>query len=269
VNSFFCAALHVNAVRSRYTGKERDTESGLDNFGARYFASTMGRFMTPDWSETPTAVPYADFKDPQTLNQYGYVRNNPLFRADVDGHGFWDSLKNCFVYAHCVSDEKIAEMAQQDRDWLKQNCISCYGKSGSDLDKLSNWQVIQYYDSEKEAEAEGRVAYGTPPNVGMAGLPPGLTRMQLLKQVQDPGLRNIVDDLYKDTSSFGEGGTAEAIEYERSTGRPIGGRFHSQKGIEYSRALEKAINSGRLGAEDKAVAQRLLNDLTTALTKTK
>jgi RHS repeat-associated protein len=31
-----------------FTGKERDSESGLDNFGARYFASSMGRFMTPD-----------------------------------------------------------------------------------------------------------------------------------------------------------------------------------------------------------------------------
>jgi RHS repeat-associated protein len=28
----------------KFTGKERDSESGLDNFGARYYASTMGRF---------------------------------------------------------------------------------------------------------------------------------------------------------------------------------------------------------------------------------
>jgi RHS repeat-associated protein len=30
---------------SRYTGKERDAESGLDDFDARYYASTLGRFM--------------------------------------------------------------------------------------------------------------------------------------------------------------------------------------------------------------------------------
>ena len=41
-----------NRVRSRCTGKERDSESGLDNFGARYDASSLGRFMTPDWSAT-------------------------------------------------------------------------------------------------------------------------------------------------------------------------------------------------------------------------
>jgi RHS repeat-associated protein len=34
----------------KFTGKERDTETGLDNFGARYYGSNMGRFMTPDWS---------------------------------------------------------------------------------------------------------------------------------------------------------------------------------------------------------------------------
>jgi RHS repeat-associated protein len=70
----------------KFTGKERDSESGLDNFGARYNASSMGRFMTPDWAAKPTTVPYALFGDPQTLNLYAYVRNNPVSRADVDGH---------------------------------------------------------------------------------------------------------------------------------------------------------------------------------------
>jgi RHS repeat-associated protein len=44
------AGLALEAVRSRYTGKERDSESGLDNFGARYMGSSMGRFMSPDWA---------------------------------------------------------------------------------------------------------------------------------------------------------------------------------------------------------------------------
>jgi RHS repeat-associated protein len=32
----------------KFTGKERDTESGLDSFGKRFYASTMGRWMSPD-----------------------------------------------------------------------------------------------------------------------------------------------------------------------------------------------------------------------------
>jgi RHS repeat-associated protein len=79
----------------KFSGKERDSESGLDNFGARYDSSSLGRFMTPDWAARPTAVPYAVFGDPQSLNLYGYVRNDPVSRADLDGHAAEaDAIKN-------------------------------------------------------------------------------------------------------------------------------------------------------------------------------
>jgi RHS repeat-associated protein len=70
----------------KFTGKERDTETGLDDFGARYYDSNLGRFMTPDWDAKPTSVPYAKFGDPQTLNLYAYVENGPLNNVDADGH---------------------------------------------------------------------------------------------------------------------------------------------------------------------------------------
>ena len=43
--------------------------------------------MSPDWSATPVPVPYADLTDPQSLNQYDYVRNIPTTKVDLDGHG--------------------------------------------------------------------------------------------------------------------------------------------------------------------------------------
>ncbi|MBI2682258.1 MAG: RHS domain-containing protein [Acidobacteriales bacterium] len=73
----------------KFTGKERDTESGLDYFGARYYGSRMGRWLTPDWANGAEAVPYADFGDPQSLNLYGYVGNKPVTRFDADGHCPW------------------------------------------------------------------------------------------------------------------------------------------------------------------------------------
>jgi RHS repeat-associated protein len=69
-----------------FTGKERDAESGNDYFGARYYASSMGRFMSPDWSSDPDTIPYAVFENPQSLNLYAYVNNNPLTFTDPDGH---------------------------------------------------------------------------------------------------------------------------------------------------------------------------------------
>jgi hypothetical protein len=42
--------------------------------------------MSPDWAASPVAVPYADIHNPQGLNLYSYVKNNPLSHADADGH---------------------------------------------------------------------------------------------------------------------------------------------------------------------------------------
>jgi RHS repeat-associated protein len=58
------------SLQSLFTGKERDTESGNDYFGARYYASTMGRFMSPDWAAKAMPVPYAKLSNPQSLNLY-------------------------------------------------------------------------------------------------------------------------------------------------------------------------------------------------------
>ena len=70
----------------KFTGKKRDSETGLDYFGARYYSNGLGRFITPDWAAKPAAVPYAVLGDPQTLNLYTYVRNIPTTNADPDGH---------------------------------------------------------------------------------------------------------------------------------------------------------------------------------------
>jgi RHS repeat-associated protein len=77
------------AETAKFTSKERDAESGLDYFGARYFSSAQGRFTSPDWSASPEPVPYADLSNPQSLNLYSYMRNNPLSGADPDGHCDW------------------------------------------------------------------------------------------------------------------------------------------------------------------------------------
>jgi RHS repeat-associated protein len=74
------------AQNYKFTGKERDAESGLDDFGARYYGSQTGRFISPDWSVKEEPAPYANLEDPQSLNLYVYVRNDPISRVDADGH---------------------------------------------------------------------------------------------------------------------------------------------------------------------------------------
>jgi RHS repeat-associated protein len=88
----------ADGVNQKFIGKERDSESGLDYFGARYYGSALGRWTIPDEA-------FADQhpEDPQSWNLYGYVRNNPLRRVDVDGRGaqeiaqgIWQGTKNAF-----------------------------------------------------------------------------------------------------------------------------------------------------------------------------
>ena len=79
------------------TGKERDSESGNDYFGARYYSSAMGRFLSPDWSAVIEPVPYAKLDNPQSLNLYAYVLNNPMTGRDQDGHVCFFGIGNTCV----------------------------------------------------------------------------------------------------------------------------------------------------------------------------
>jgi RHS repeat-associated protein len=73
-------------TENHFTGKERGAESGNDYMFARYYNSATGRFLSPDWSAKDDPVPYAQLTNPQSLNLYSYVYNNPLNKLDPDGH---------------------------------------------------------------------------------------------------------------------------------------------------------------------------------------
>ncbi len=99
-----------DATENHFTGKERDAESGNDYFGARYYASAMGRFMSPDWAAKAEPVPYAKLDNPQTLNLYAYMRNNPLGGTDPDGHCDWcQKLYNAATGNGWKTDEQVAQ----------------------------------------------------------------------------------------------------------------------------------------------------------------
>src|SRR2546427_11281282 len=70
----------------KFEGKERDTETGNDDFGARYYSNRFGRWLSADWSAIPAPIPYANLTNPQTLNLYSMVADDPESFADLDGH---------------------------------------------------------------------------------------------------------------------------------------------------------------------------------------
>lgn len=95
----YAANTQADGQRKQFTSKERDIETGLDYFLARYYSSTQGRFLSPDeftggpdelfdFADTASSNPtfYADLTNPQSLNKYQYTYNNPLSYTDPDGH---------------------------------------------------------------------------------------------------------------------------------------------------------------------------------------
>jgi RHS repeat-associated protein len=78
----------ADAGPEHFTGEDRDTESNLDNFGFRYYSSSLGRFMKPD-----DPLTHWDQGNPQSLNLYDYTLNDPTSSINDDEH---DTVKPNF-----------------------------------------------------------------------------------------------------------------------------------------------------------------------------
>jgi RHS repeat-associated protein len=70
-----------DGVRQQFTQKERDIETGLDYYGARYANAVQGRFISVD----PAILSQKQLSNPQDVNRYSFVANNPLAFIDQDG----------------------------------------------------------------------------------------------------------------------------------------------------------------------------------------
>jgi len=75
-----------DCASQQFTQKERDIQTGLDYFGARYYASTQGRFTSPD-----PLLSSGRIENPQSWNRYSYVLNHPLKLTDPFGRYVFDS----------------------------------------------------------------------------------------------------------------------------------------------------------------------------------
>jgi RHS repeat-associated protein len=115
----------------KFTGKERDSESGLDNFGKRYDSSSWGRFMTTD----PVVITTERLKNPQQLNLYAYVANNPLRFIDPTGEilqcvGNADQQKQCFADLQQIAGDAANRLSIDANTGLVS-----FDTSGLDLSK--------------------------------------------------------------------------------------------------------------------------------------
>jgi RHS repeat-associated protein len=125
----------------RFTGKERDGETGMDYFGARYMSAAQGRFTTPD----PLGAS-GKASNPQTWNRYAYALNNPLKFVDPDGMEVPDSCVkdvNCTIVIklNVVYDARMnrgrGPNQKQRQKWEKEQLAKAqkdYGSSNIQLE---------------------------------------------------------------------------------------------------------------------------------------
>jgi RHS repeat-associated protein len=134
----------ADATEHHFTGKERDSESGLDYFGVRYYSSNMGRWMSPDGQDDEVIVvplPYAEFENPQTLNLYTYGRNNPISQRDAEGHA---------SYKPCNGGTQVCWQGDYDGEVYCKTSVGCQRWNG----KTGEWDA---YHPQLPANADGRM----------------------------------------------------------------------------------------------------------------
>ena len=136
------------------TGKERDSETGLDYFGARYYGANMGRFMTPD-----PLMASARVSDPQSWNRYSYALNNPLRFIDPDGMDACKDAKKCIhVNVNVIYDKNANKgkgLTDQQKKQVQEQILAKaqkqYGTSNID----SN---LNYSAGAVNVSSEGKVS---------------------------------------------------------------------------------------------------------------
>ena len=138
-----------------FTGKERDTESGLDSFGARYYTSGMGRFTSPD-----PLLSSGQLSNPQAWNRYTYTLNNPLRIVDPTGLWDWDESAG-----GNMSDEDLEAIARNRRDkrhkWA-QNALNFRDQFRSGLDSADEAAGSSTLSDDQQSAAQAAVnSYGT------------------------------------------------------------------------------------------------------------
>jgi RHS repeat-associated protein len=159
----------------KFEGKERDTETGNDDFGARYYTSRLGRWLSADWSSVPAPVPYANLTNPQTLNLYAMVRDNPETFADLDGH----VSEGQGPYNLETGDSSSGSDAQGHRcDYVGGDCSkqATQGAAQQQAAQTKPAQPAQQQNQDQGTNpqcAKSGCGTGTPQNSGLKPPPPG------------------------------------------------------------------------------------------------
>ena len=109
-------------VNQKFTSRERDIETGLDFFGARYYTSTQGRFTSAD----PVVLKKVRLTDPQRLNLFTYARNNPQKYIDPTGEDIHVALTNTVTGTATIHSETSTERRNNPKGVDRTDTVNAY-----------------------------------------------------------------------------------------------------------------------------------------------
>ncbi|MEM9917266.1 MAG: RHS repeat-associated core domain-containing protein [Bacteroidota bacterium] len=264
-----------------FTGQRYDAESGLHFYKARYYSSQLGRFLQRDplgYIDGPSLYEYvfsnpANWVDPLGLN--GSPCEKPWWEDCAVGAGL-GALGGAIVFGLPGA--------------LAGAAVSCGLNVLFGSNPLDSFRQGNYAQGTFEALLDivpipavkigGRIGGRLLTNIGKAlkGVAKKLKGAKALfnkglgdvgnvykSRVQNPKLKNIVNDLFRPNAKIGNGSSMDAFRYERATGDLVGNKSHGQKIQDYKRGLEKLINRGDLSKQDRQIANDIINDINNAL----
>ncbi|MGC2744270.1 MAG: RHS repeat-associated core domain-containing protein, partial [Candidatus Angelobacter sp.] len=106
--------------RYKFTGKERDTETGLDYFGKRFYGNWFGRWTSSD----PAKFSFKHLLNPQKWNRYAYVLNNSLRYFDPDGQVEVEVQLRAFISQQTVTDPRGHIFAGDNRGFTSSQNVT-------------------------------------------------------------------------------------------------------------------------------------------------
>ena len=231
----------------RFTGKERDAETGLDYFGARYYGSKIGRFTTVD----PLMTIDKNLANPQRWNRYAYGLNNPLKFIDPDGREV--------TYASPQLQSFFAHLS--GRSGMIRDTLGLYSGPGKpDL-------FIRHGEAGKDPDGSDALGlFSAKFDVSYAGKEGQINKDMTLEQIEDLGTWSIVGGA---TLTIDSSLTISLMD-KQTVGTAIHELGHADQAarqpLQYKRSPDRDA-SGKVIAHDKRPAEVYANKYRDAAAK--
>jgi RHS repeat-associated protein len=227
-------------VPPKFTGKERDAETGLDYFGARYYSGAQGRFLSVDPENAG-----ASKEDPQSWNAYAYGRNNPLKYTDPDGLAYMlcTSSGGCiydypdvYFYYNFIMDSELTLFgdAEAGEIYVGKERIGYYRHLYEDSSLKKMRDYLKYLDETGEEEAQAK------------------------KEEPSQNNTSVIPNIFRNIPSIIIGGLKGRIHFDTARN---GERLIHYQGFRFNRLGQLVEHTGKVISEVTGKAARALKYL--------